>query len=206
MLQPTDDTDANKRYLDDNKVDVSNYLKVDGTNKMTGDLNMDNHKIVNLNDEPTTGTDAVNKNYINSVVSHSHVKPSHQKDQFSYLMPNVLQWTDEMDGENSFNMTNIADLSPSKGNFHIYNHKVIYTTIIKNSQDSYKYKIGINFYTLVGNTAYTLCIEILNKDYKLWNKTKVSVDRATPQGLTIGNFSVKKLTQKIFINLCTITD
>lgn len=39
-----------------------------------------------------------------------------------------------MDGGNSFNMTNIADLSPSKGYFYTYNHKVIYTTIIKNSQ------------------------------------------------------------------------
>ena len=26
---------------------------------MTGNLNMDNHEIVKLNDEPTTGTDAV---------------------------------------------------------------------------------------------------------------------------------------------------
>ena len=32
--KPTNDTDAaNKKYVDDNKVDVSNYLKVDGTNK-----------------------------------------------------------------------------------------------------------------------------------------------------------------------------
>ena len=195
LRQPTDDTDAaNKKYVDDNKVDVSNYLKVDGTNKMTGDLNMDNHKIKNLNDEPTSGTDAVNKNYVDSVVSHSHVKPCHQKDQFSYLMSNVLQWTDEMDGGNSFNMTKIADLSPSKRNFHTYNHKVIYTTIIKNSQRGYKYKMGINFYTLVGNTDYTLCIEILNSDIKPWNKTKISVDRATSHGLTIGNFSVEKFT------------
>ena len=49
LLQPTDDTDAaNKKYVDDNKVDVSNYLKVDGTNKMTGNLNINNRKIVNL--------------------------------------------------------------------------------------------------------------------------------------------------------------
>ena len=195
LIQPTDDSDtANKKYVDDNKVDVSNYLKVDGTNKMTGDLNMDNHKMINLNGESLNGTDAVNKNYVDSVVSHSHVKPSHQKDQFSYLMSNVLQCTDEIDGGNSFNGTKIADLSPSKGNFHTYNHKVIYSTIIKNSQGGYKYKMGINFYTLVGNTDYTLCIEILNADYKLCNKKKISVDRATSQGLKIGNFSVKKFT------------
>ena len=126
-------------------------------------------------------------------------------------MSNVLQWTDEMDGGNSYNMTKIADLSPSKGNFRTYNHKVIYTTIIKNSQGGYKYKMGMNFYTLTGNTDYTLCIEILNSDIKLWNKTKVSIDRATSQGLTIGNFSVKKFTYKYkdtnnIIDLCTTTD
>ena len=93
-------------------------------------------------------------------------------------------------------MTKIADLSSSKGNFHTYNHKVIYPTSIKNCQGGYKYKMGIKFYTLVRNTDYTLCIEILNADIKLWNKTKISVDRATSQGLTIGNFSVKNFTYK----------
>ena len=72
------------------------------------------------------------------MVATSHVKPSHFKDQFAFLMSNVLEWTHEMDGRNSFIMTKIADLSPSQGNFHTYNHKVIYTTIIKNSQGGYK--------------------------------------------------------------------
>ena len=54
LLQPTDNTDAaTKKYVGDNKVNVSNYLKRDGSSSMTGNLNMDNHKIVNLNDEPT---------------------------------------------------------------------------------------------------------------------------------------------------------
>ena len=43
-------------------------------------------------------------------ISHSHVKPSHQKHQFGYLMSNVLEWTDFIDGGNSFNMTKIANL------------------------------------------------------------------------------------------------
>ena len=36
---------------------------------------MDNRKIKNLNDEPTSGSDGVNKNYVDSVVANSHVKP-----------------------------------------------------------------------------------------------------------------------------------
>ena len=165
LLQPTNDTDeADKKYVDDNKVDVSNYLKVDGTNKMTVNLNMDSKKIENLNN-PTNEKDATNKKYVDSVVATSHVKPSHFKDQFAFLMSNVLEWSDEMDGGNSFIMTKIADLSPSQGNFHTYNHKVIYTTIIKNSQGGYKYKMAIIFFTLTLNVDYTLCIEILKTDY-----------------------------------------
>ena len=76
-------------------------------------------------------------------------------------------------------MTKIADLSPSQGNFHSYNHKM-----------------GINFYTLLLNADYTLCIEILNTDYQLYHKAQLSVNRATSQGLTIGNVSVKKFSHR----------
>ena len=197
MLQPTSDTDgATKKYVDDSSVNVSNYLKGDGKAQMTGDLNTDNCKIVNLNDEPTTGTDGVNKNYVDSVVATSHVKPSHFKAKFAFLMSNVLEWTDEIDGGNSFTMTKIADLSPSKGNVHTYNHKVIYTTIIKNSQGGYKYKMSANFFTLALDVDYTLCIEILNTDYQLWHKAKISVDKVISQGLTIGIVSVRKFSHR----------
>lgn len=60
-------------------------------------------------------------------------------------------------------MTKIADLSKSQCNLHSYNRKVIYTTIIENSQGGYKYKMGIQCYTLLLNADYTLCIEILNE-------------------------------------------
>ena len=41
-------------------------------------------------------------------------------------------------------------------------HKVIYTTIIKNAQGGYKYKMGIQCFPLTKDDDYTLCIEILN--------------------------------------------
>ena len=135
---------------------------------MTEDLNVGGHKITNL-ETPTSDSDATTKKYIDSLVHHSNVQPSHYKDQFSYLMLSSNQWTDEIDGGNSFNITKIDDLSPSKGNFHDYNHKVLYMTIIKNSQGGYKYKMGINFYRLTANTDYTLCLELLNTDYQLWH-------------------------------------
>ena len=52
--------------------------------------------------------------------------------------------------------------------------------------------MGINFYRLIGNTDYTLCMEILNTDQTLWNKTQISVDKGSSTGLTIGNVGVSK--------------
>lgn len=54
--------------------------------------------------------------------------------------------------------------------------------------------MGVQCYTLLLNADNTLCIEILNTDYQLWHKAKVSVHRAASQGLTIGNVSVRKFS------------
>lgn len=59
-----DDNAATKKYVDDNKADLCNYLKLDGTRTMQGILNMDSHKITNLHMDYTSGTDAVNKSML----------------------------------------------------------------------------------------------------------------------------------------------
>ena len=198
LKPPTAPTDAaNKKYVDDNTTapDLSPYLKKDGTIPMTGDLNVVGHKIINFK-TPTLDSDATTKEYVDSQLHVSQFQPSHYKNQFSYLMSSSNQWTDEIDGGNSFNITKIDNLPPSKGNFHDYNHKVLYTTIIKNSQGGYKYKMGINVYRLTANADYTLCLEILNTDYQLWHKSQISVDKGTSQGLTIGNVGVRKFSHR----------
>ena len=198
LRSPTLDTDAaTKKYVDDNSgsPDLSDYLEKDGSVAMTGNLNLNNNKITNLSN-PTQNNDAVNKDYADKLVHHTAVQPSHYNDQFAYLMSSAAQWTDEIDTGTSFIITRIGDLSPSKGNFHNYNHKVIFVTINKSSQGGYKYKMGINFYRLTANTEYTLCLEILNTDYQLWHKSQISVDKGTSTGLSIGNVSVKKLSHR----------
>ena len=156
-------------------------------------VNLGGNKIENLG-VPTQDNEAVNKGYVDNLVHHTAVQPSHYKDEFSYLMSSGAQWTDETDGGFSFVTRKIGDLAPNKGNFHDYNHKVIYAAIAKNGfLEKYKYKMGINFYRLTANTEYTLCLEILNTDYNLWNNTQISVDKGTSKGLSIGNLSVKKL-------------
>ena len=198
LKPPTNDTDAaTKTYVDDNagSPDLSDYLEKDGSVAMTGDLNLNSHKIKKLSN-PTQDNEAVTKDYVDKLVHRTAVQPSHYKDEFSYLMSSAAQWTDEIDGGGSFSIRSIGDLSPSKGNFHDYNHKVIFIGINKNSQGGYKYKMGINFYRLSANADYTLCMEILNADYKLWNKSQISVDKGTSTGLSIGNISVRKLSHR----------
>ena len=200
LKPPTLNTDAaTKKYVDDNigSPDLSDYLEKDGSVPMTGELNVNNHKIINLS-KPILKSDAATKNYVDKLNSRTTIQPSHYNNQFAYLMSSGSQFTDEIDdGINpSFTITKIGDLTPIKGNFHDYNHKVIYLTIYKNSQGSYKYKMGINFYRLVANTNYTLCVEILNINYALWHKTKIDVDKGTSKGLTIENVSVKKFSHR----------
>ena len=159
------------------------------------DVNLGGNKIENLG-VPTQNNEAVTKGYVDNLVHLTAVQPSHYKNEFAYLMSSGSQWTDEMDGGVSFGIRSIGDLAPNKGNFHDYNHKVIYMSIIKNSQGKYIYKMGINFFRLAANTDFTLCLEILNTDYNLWNNTKISVDKGTSTGLSIGNVVVKKLSHR----------
>ena len=198
LATPTSNTDAaTKKYVDDNagSPDLSDYLEKDGTVAMTGDLNLNNNKIINLS-KPTQDNEAVTKDYADKLVHHTAVQPSHYNDQFAYLMSSGSQWTDEIDTGTSFVIKKIGDLAPNQGNFHDYNHKVIYLALNKNSQGGYKYKMGINFYRLTANTEYTLCLEILNTDYQLWHKSQISVDKGTSTGLSIGNVSVRKLSHR----------
>ncbi|CAH3022691.1 unnamed protein product, partial [Porites evermanni] len=128
LATPTTNTDAaNKKYVDDNTAapDLSDYLEKDGTVTMTGNLNVGNNKKINLS-KPTQDNDAATKNYVDKLVHHTAVQPSHYKDEFSYLMSSGAQWTDETGGGTSFSIDKIDDLPPNKGNFHDYNHKVIY--------------------------------------------------------------------------------
>ena len=41
-----------------------------------------------------------------------------------------------------------------------------------------------------------MCMEILNDDYQLWDKSQTSVDKGTSTGLSIGNVSVRKLSHR----------
>ena len=168
------------------------FLQRNGSNIMTSNLNMGNKKITSLAD-PTDATDAINKQYLGK----SHVKPSHYNNEFKYLMTNRLAWTDlEPNNIGSFNITKIDNLMPQDGNYHQYNHKVLYTTIIKDKQGGYSYKMGINCYQLDKDKDYTLCIEILNSDYQLWHKSVATINKTTSKGVSVAGFTVQKFSHQ----------
>ena len=148
------------------------------------------NKIINLGDT-TDATDAINKQHLEK----SHVKPSHYNNELKYLMTNKLAWTDLQ--ADSFDITKIDNLMPQEGNYHHqYNHKVLYTTIIKDQQGGYSYKMGINCYQLDKDKDYTLCIEILNSDYQLWHKSVATIDKTTSKGVSVAGFTVQKFSHR----------
>ena len=140
--------------------------------------------------DPNDATDGVNKQYLEK----SHVKPSHYNNEFKYLMTNRLAWTDLQ--ADSFNITKIDNLMPQDGTYHQYNHKVLYTTIMKDQQGGYSYKMGINCYQLDKDKDYTLCIEILNSDYQLWHKSVATIDKITSKGVSVAGFTVQEFSHR----------
>ena len=161
---PTDNSDAaTKKYVDDNSgsPDLSDYLEKDGTVSVTGNLNLGSNKIINLSN-PTESNEAANKDYVDKLVHHNAVQPSHYKNEFAYLMSSASQWTDEIDGGNSYTIKKIADLDPSKGNFHNYNHKrklsFGYTDSLSKTQTMYYHRIIVNFRKLLVSNKFFLHI------------------------------------------------
>ena len=140
--------------------------------------------------DPTDPTDADNKQYLEK----SHVKLSHYNNEFKYLMTNRLAWIDLQ--ADSFNITKIDNLMPQGGNYDQYNLKVLYTTIIKDQQGGYSYKMRINCYQLDKDKDYTLCIEILNSDYQLWHKSVATIDKTTLKGVSVAGFTVQKFSHR----------
>ena len=141
---------------------------------------------------PTTSSQVATKAYVDKTVSG----PAHYRNVFDYLMQSASQWTDEITTRTSFVIKRIGDLSPNSGNFHSYNHRVIYLGLKKYS-GGYKFKMGANFYSLpVGD--YTICFDLLNTDYTLWHKTQIEIDHRTSTGLTFLSESVKKHTYSYY--------
>ena len=172
---------------------VDNYLNK-STGVMAGPLNMSNNKITHLA-TPTDNSDAVNKSYVDNNLSQSHITPSHYKNEFTFAMQ-TNKWTEEAGALDTFDITKVGDLQPHEGNYHTYNHKVLFLTIKKNVQGGYNWEMGLKMFTLDANKDYTMCLELLIGDYQLWHKANATVNTVGSTGVSVSHHDVKKFSQR----------
>ena len=172
-----------------------NYLKLDGTKSMSGDLNLNNNKIVNLQTDSKNSKSAVNvelmeneitnlRNLVTQKIHESQIINSGQKkDAFRYLMEN----DDESSSESNIQVLGIVDFSKSP---HQINKKAYQLRLLfqKGSPNQYQSRLGFNLYKLpVG--YYTFVVE--------WFPPEMSELSVAVQGTTI---SISNYATKTFEN------
>ena len=172
-----------------------NYLKHDGTTSMSGDLNLNNNKIINLQTDSKNSKSAVNvelmeneitdlRNLVTQKIHESQIINSGQKkDAFRYLMEN----DDESSSESNIQVLGIVDFpnSPHQINKKAYQLKLLFQ---KSSPNQYQSRLGFNLFKLpVG--YYTLVVE--------WFPPEMNELSVTVQGTTI---SISNYVTKTFEN------
>ena len=172
-----------------------NYLKHDGTTSMSGDLNLNNNKIINLQTDSKNSKSAVNvelmeneitdlRNLVTQKIHESQIINSGQKkDAFRYLMEN----DDESSSESNIQVLGIVDFSnsPHQINKKAYQLKLLFQ---KSSPNQYQSRLGFNLFKLpVG--YYTLVVE--------WFPPEMNELSVTVQGTTI---SISNYATKTFEN------
>ena len=153
---PSNPNDAStKAYVDTEiakirgNIDLSDYLKKDGSVAMTGNLDMNNKQIKDMA-QPTDDNDATTKKYFYDKLEQSHLVSSHKTNEFKYLID-----TDESSSEYNITVNGIAAFNQSPHQ----NKKAYDITLIKDSgSNDYRSRIGFNIYTLAIGT-YTIVFE-----------------------------------------------
>ena len=169
------------------------FLKFDGTNNMTGDLNLNNNTIVNLHTDGKDLKSAVNVDFMQSEITsmtdlvsqtihESHITSStNKKDAFRYLMEDA----DESSSENNIEVLGINDFPESP---HQVNKKAYFLRVVlkDNSPNQYRSRLGFNLHPLpVG--YYTMVVE--------WFPPEMNEVSVTPQATTL---SISNHTTKNF--------
>ena len=194
---------TNKKYVDTqlatklDKADAKKYVNVDGSNGMTGNLNLNEKTIINLNTDDKDIKSAANVGYVSSKVhtakadvtvglktyfdtkiKESHITSStNKKDVFRYLMENA----DESSSENNIIVDGIVDFS---GSPHNVNKKAYKFKMGKDAQNEYSSRIGFNMFKLPEG-EYTLAMEFFPP-----STTNLSVS-VVSTSLNIGQQSTK---------------
>ena len=193
---PSNPRDAACVEFVNNRIDEitqKKFLKFDGTNSMTGDLNLNNNTIVNLHTDGKDLKSAVNVDFMQSEITsmsdlvsqtihESHITSStNKKHAFRYWMEDV----DELSSENNIGILGIKDFpeSPHQINKKAY---VLRLVLKDDSPNQYQSRLGFNLHPLpVG--YYTMVVE--------WFPPEMNKVSVTPQATTI---SISNHTTKTF--------
>ena len=191
---PSNQRDAACVEFVNNRIDditQKKFLKVDGSNNMTGNLNLNNNKIINLQTDYKDSKSAVNVDFMQNEITtmrdlvtqkihESQIINSGQKrDAFRYLMED----TDESSSENNIEVLGINDFpnSPHQINKKAYQLKLLFE---KGSPNQYRSRLGFNLYKLpVG--YYTMVVEWFPPEM---NEISVTVQAMT---ISISNYATK---------------
>ena len=191
---PSNQRDAACVEFVNNRIDdmtQKKFLKVDGSNNMTGNLNLNNNKIVNLQTDYKDSKSAVNVDFMQNEITtmrdlvaqkihESQIINSGQKrDAFRYLMED----TDESSSENNIEVLGINDFpnSPHQINKKAYQLKLLFE---KGSPNQYRSRLGFNLYKLpIG--YYTMVVEWFPPEM---NEISVTVQATT---ISISNYATK---------------
>ena len=193
---PSNQRDAACVEFVNNRIDdmtQKKFLKVDGTNNMTGNLNLNNNKIINLQTDYRDSKSAVNVDFMQDEITNMRdlvtqkihesqiVNSGQKRDAFRYL----IEDTDESSSENNIEVLGITDFSdsPHQINKKAYSLKLLFE---KGSPNQYQSRLGFNLYKLpVG--YYTMVVE--------WFPPEMNELSVTPQATTI---SISKYATKTF--------
>ena len=182
-------------------VEAKKYVKVDASNSMTANLNLNDIEIINLKTEEKNIKSAVNvgyvrnkvntakgdvtaglKSYIDTKIKESHITSStNKKDVFRYLRENA----GESSSENNIRVTGIVGFS---GSPYTVNKKGYSSTMGKNAQNNYSSRIGFNMFKLPEG-EYTLAIEFFPP-----STTNLSV------GVVSTSLNINHQATKLFVN------
>ena len=148
------------------------FLDRYGTSKMLGNIDMNKQKIINVID-PVDDLDVSNKLYTDNQIIKSNIKPnSIPKNVFKYLMDDVNEWSSEY----NIKVLSFSDMTESP---HYWNKRILNITPLKDDNNNYRFRLGIQCFSLENNKEYTLAIELYNKDYETWNKQSTFVNADT---------------------------
>ena len=147
----------------------NSYLDLKGVRKMEGNLQMDGNQVSGLTNFPQNDDHGANKKYVDDQISKANIKPTNiPKNAFKYIMESTNEWSVEY----NLIINSFSDLNESP---HSYNKKVLNITP-KKTDSNYRFRFGIQVFSVNINTPYTLCVELFNRDYITWGRTQIFIE------------------------------